>query len=561
MATVASGRLLERPRRIIVKRVRQALRKAREDGDWRSLARMYRFWLLFRPNDRAAWARLAQARGEIGKAGPAARAYERARDRGRDIAVDGDDFGKALHLAAIAKAAGRNDEAVERFDKLLRQRPSDPEPFKQLKALGHRERALSIARENEKSEPGKPGPNGHGGLAIFTIVSNNYMPQARALMEGVRRHYPGSALFVCLGDRALDRRVDAPHDTEILLAAEIGVPAFEHFAFRYGPTEFHTALKPFVFRYLLRERGFGQAIYFDPDILVFAPSEGVLAKLRTGASIVVTPHLSRPVASRPGPNELAILRAGVFNLGFLAANASEEALGFIDWWAERLQFDCRNEPHEGVFVDQKFMDLLPCYAPNFAVERSPGANLAYWNLVEHQLTARNGGFDVDGTPLEFFHFSGFQVSESRRLSKHSREYSAVAAGPLGDLLDLYRGLLLENGHEIANDIPLSFGASAEGSPIPWLARRFFRETYAWWPGDPFVNFREGILRPVPFADGKGSAPAFLAYLSESEGELRSIFNGPWRERHDKIARWLRSNANRLDLPRGFVDALVAALQA
>ncbi len=554
MAAMTFGKLFRRPRRVVVKRVRLALRTARERGDWRALARMYRLWLVFRPKDSAAWARLAQARRESGAPGAAARAWERAVGLAPPVSARSaaDHYAGRLHLAGMAKAAGNASEASDAFAALLRERPADPEPFAQLKALGHRERALVIVRELQGPGRSKPGPAGAGGLAIFTIASNNYMAQARVLIDGARAHYPGAKVFLCLADRALDPRLTPPDEAEILLSSEVGVPAFDRFAFRYGPTEFHTALKPFVLRYLLGERGFGQALYYDPDILVCAPSTSVLAKLATGASIVATPHLSRPMEGRAAPSDLAMLRAGVFNLGFLGAAATEEALGVLDWWANRLEFDCRNEPQEGVFVDQKFIDLLPIYAPSFAVERSPGANLAYWNLGEHRLEAQDGAYAVDGAPLEFFHFSGYGLDRPNRLTRHSQEYAAVEPGPLLDLMNLYRQRLLANGFETAKDIPLSYETFADGAPIPWLVRRFFRETYALWPGDPFVDFQQATLAP---AAGTG-IPAFLDYLREREGELRTICDEG--ARGARIGRWLRSNSERLGLSRDLGDRLLKA---
>jgi hypothetical protein len=80
--------------------------------------------------------------------------------------------------------------------------------------------------------------------------------------------------------------------------------------------EFNTALKPFMIRHLI-ESGFSIVLYFDPDIEVFAPLDVVIDPLRAGCSFILTPHICQPAEGDAFPDDIGIMRAGIYNLGFL----------------------------------------------------------------------------------------------------------------------------------------------------------------------------------------------------------------------------------------------------
>ncbi len=140
---------------------------------------------------------------------------------------------------------------------------------------------------------------------VFTISSNNYLGMTRVFAESYLEHHPGATVYVCLVD-TLDARV--PYDEfpfEIILAHELGIPAFRNFAFRYDILELNTAVKPFVIKYLRDEVGLDRVFYFDPDILV----HDRLTELEFALSehlAVLTPHLTKPLDNVCRPPERVI---------------------------------------------------------------------------------------------------------------------------------------------------------------------------------------------------------------------------------------------------------------
>src|SRR6185295_17846028 len=125
----------------------------------------------------------------------------------------------------------------------------------------------------------------------------------------------------------------------------------------YDVLELATAVKPWVLNRVLADDDV--ACYLDPDIEVFA-SMAPVEKLARRHGIVLTPH-----STTPFPRD-----------GLLPSD-----------------FD------HTVLIDE-------------------GYNVAYWNLYEREVKLGSDGYEVNGQPLRFFHYSGFDPLSPYRLSKY-----------------------------------------------------------------------------------------------------------------------------------------------
>jgi hypothetical protein len=301
---------------------------------------------------------------------------------------------------------------------------------------------------------------------IFTIVSRNYQAQAATLMESLAIAEPNARRIVVATDGPIPALEDR---AEVIDATAVHAP-YSAMSVYYDALELNTAVKPYVFRHLLAQPGVTSATYLDPDIYVFQPLDAVRKGLAQ-AQLVLTPHVTRPLLGDTMPNDQAMLRSGIYNLGFCSVRNEPKILDLMGWWADRCRFDCRVDLANGLFTDQKWMDLSPGFVDSVYIHREPDLNLAYWNLEGRALERVGREWQVDGQPLGFFHFSGFDPLRPEVLSKHQDRVRVQPDAPLAALLQDYAGAMLRNGHEQTRGIPYAHVRFPSGRLVTGAMRR------------------------------------------------------------------------------------------
>ena len=71
-----------------------------------------------------------------------------------------------------------------------------------------------------------------------------------------------------------------------------------------------------------------------------------MVELLDNNSIILTPHLTVPIEDNYRLNELDILLAGVYNLGFIAISQNPTTRNFLEWWQKRLYENCLMAPRQ-----------------------------------------------------------------------------------------------------------------------------------------------------------------------------------------------------------------------
>lgn len=507
---IAEGRRLPRQDQAGAYALVRAADEARDARDWATAALRYRAYLELQPEDAEGWIQLGHAENESRRPRAAREAYERAAELAPGMPE------AWLHAGHGRKLTGDLAGAREAYARVLELEPGHFDARRELRESGLPS-ALPRAMAPAPQE-GLPAPAA-GGLVFCTIASANYLARVLVLHDSALEHYPEARFVLCVADSELPADADLPSSLEVVAAADLGIADFTGFAFRYDQLEFCTALKPWLLRLLLARLGFGAAVYLDPDMLVLARAPQLLERLWRDASLVLTPHLRKPATGRFGPNDLSILRAGTFNLGFLGVAQRPEALQWLDWWAAHLAEHCLNRPEEGLFVDQRFMDLLPGFTAAAHIDRHPGLNLAYWNLPEHRLEQHGQFWSVDGEPVQVMHFSGFDPGDTTILSRHTALFRPIADPALRGLCEHYAALLAARGEARWRGVPYGYGRYASGAPIPALARRFFADRLAGSEADPFATVEIQMAETEP-----PGLPRALHYLWQSHRFARDAFD-------------------------------------
>ena len=183
----------------------------------------------------------------------------------------------------------------------------------------------------------------------------------------------------------------------------------EKWAFGNNIEEMCTAAKPWYVKQLFESGELSQVLFFDPDMVLFSPVDE-LESLFESESILLTPHLCKPEENLEAvlDNELCSLKHGVFNLGFFGIKNDDQGAAFVNWWAERLLFFCHADLSKGVWTDQKWINFAPVFFDRVKILKSGKYNLAPWNVGQREIKGTlDEGISVEGEPLAFFHFTGF----------------------------------------------------------------------------------------------------------------------------------------------------------
>jgi glycosyltransferase involved in cell wall biosynthesis/SAM-dependent methyltransferase len=374
-----------------------------------------------------------------------------------------------------------------------------------------------------------------------TIISRNYLAQARVLGESFCAYHPSgtfTTLILDPGNLALENE---PFRAFTLNQIGLDNRECERMAAIYDVMEMATAVKPWFMRTLLAESG-EPILYLDPDIQIFAPLDEFV-ELVQESSIVLTPHQIEPPDYDPeSVAESSVRLAGVFNLGFLGLAPGTD--DFLDWWSERLSRDCVIAPDRGIFVDQRWFDFVPAQFDHFVV-RDPTLNVAWWNLHERTFSSNGAGWLVEGRPLKFFHFSGYDPREPHVLSKFQGPKPRILLSEHAELAQIcaaYRRQLLDHGFDVAIAQPYGFDSLPSGLPYDSLMRRLYRlellraeECGDPEPPNPFTNpddFLDWLREPLDRAGQAGRISRYLQRLYAERPDLQERF---------RDVRWLAGN--------------------
>jgi len=387
------------------------------------------------------------------------------------------------------------------------------------------------------------------GDVVFTICARNYLAQAGVLGSTLSKHHPQLKLIVFILGEPTDGPAAPDHMVVISARDTMTREEWNHRRCFYDLLELSTSIKPACFRFLF-DRGARSAIYFDPDIQIFAPIDGLWAGGNADAEAILTPHVLSPLPDDSySPSDITIVQAGLYNLGFAALANTPRCRELLDWWHGKLHTMGRSDVHQGLFTDQKWMNFAPLLVEGTKVLRHPGCNVAYWNLHERIPRFAAGRWRVefrDGSnhDLVFFHFSGFDPAK-QELSRHENRFRRHPPGDTARLLVAYREALLAAGCESYSESRpvVSFARGAAWDDVcralyrqsvaagldlgnPLEGRAFLEWAAEREPGDHISRYIRCLMRlrsdlAAAFDDGRNTA-ALSAWLRTSGGSEHGI---------------------------------------
>jgi glycosyltransferase involved in cell wall biosynthesis len=380
-------------------------------------------------------------------------------------------------------------------------------------------------------------------MDICTIIAKNYVAQARVLARSFAEHHPGGRCFVLVIDEYDGYLDPAAEPFTIITPEQIDCPDFAEMALRYDVLELSTAVKPWLLRHLLAA-DVSVITYLDPDICVYSSLEH-LDELARAHGLVLTPHNTEPLPDDDKrPNQLDILLAGVYNLGYVSLAGSADTDKLLRWWQERLLNDCRVDPLNGYFVDQRWFDLAPGLVPDRAIVREPQYNAAYWNIHSRLLEHGDSGYTVNGEPLAFFHFSGFDPSRPDVLSRHQSRVTLERGSALARICGEYADIAMAAGYAETKRWPYTYRMLAAGGEFSARLRRLYEVAVERGEvkGSPFTPegcevFMRWLASPAPAAPP--GVNRLLAEMYGTREDLQSAFPDVAGADHPAFLRWAK----------------------
>ncbi|KVD77389.1 glycosyl transferase [Burkholderia sp. ABCPW 14] len=375
---------------------------------------------------------------------------------------------------------------------------------------------------------------------VFTSAALNYIPKVRLLFNSLRELHPEIELHLALSD-LLPEDVDLSNEPfdEVHPLSTLNIPDVKGWAFCHNIVELSTAIKPFLLQKLLEREDVGRVLYFDPDMVLFSRVDDLLDAL-DNANVILTPHQVEPETRLRAviDNEICSLKHGVYNLGFVGVSATDEGMRFAEWWKQRIYYFCRVDIPHGLFTDQRWIDLVPAFFSNVAIIRSPRHNVAPWNLTTREITGNfNDGFEVNGEPLGFYHFTGFDSGAHRIMAAVNGQSGSQA----GVLIDWYANVTEHLASDSLTQKRWAYGAYSNGEKIQPLHRLIYRERVDLQRAfaDPFDASNDGF-------HGWIQGQAKLEYpgvdggpLGESLLQLKQQLTAGFTLNHPESLQWRR----------------------
>lgn len=308
-------------------------------------------------------------------------------------------------------------------------------------------------------------------LVFFTSAALNYLPKVRRLVKSIHDYHPEANIVLALADLLPDPRPHLDAFDRVIDVTALKILNWRGWSFGHTIVELATAIKPFVLSQLLDESDDTRVIYLDPDTVLYDRLDDVLESLEY-ASIALTPHLVSPENDIQGilDNEMAALKHGVYNLGFIAVRSSQVGRAFADWWKTRCLHWCIDDIPNGLFTDQRWIDLVPALFPEVAILRTPRHNVAPWNIANRLLEYRDGRYWVGKEPLGFYHFTGLDSGAHDIMAARYGTKSKVVY----DLINDYKVFLKQASQDPLCSHSWAFANFSNGEPIPLAARRLYR---------------------------------------------------------------------------------------
>ncbi len=249
--------------------------------------------------------------------------------------------------------------------------------------------------------------------AFCTIITASHLDYALALHFSLLQFEAEAPFYVLITDELPEDKLDWAQLPQFKLLKLSSFNANEQAKaiiekYREAPDFMRWSLKSVLMLYLLEDLSFDEVVFLDCDLCFYEELSPIKQQL-SRASVLLSPHWrSRDPISDPANFRLNFTD-GMYNGGFVGA--SQAGIEALKWWRDACLYRCERTREEGLYVDQKYLDIMPAQFQGTQINHHRGCNVANWNLSENTRTkGENGEILIRGKwPIIFIHYSGSTV--------------------------------------------------------------------------------------------------------------------------------------------------------
>ncbi len=296
-------------------------------------------------------------------------------------------------------------------------------------------------------------------INFCTLFDSNYLHFGLTLHESLMQNCPKFHLYVFAFDKKCEdflRQKNLPNVTVISLQ-EFEDEKLLAVKPSRNKGEYCWTSTPSTIRYVLKNFKVEHCVYVDADLCFFGNPQILLDEMGD-KSVLVTPH-----NYADGYDQSAV--CGKYCVQFMFFRNNAQGLEVLEWWRERCLEWCFENPVDGKFGDQKYLDDWLVRFPQTHELRHEGGGVAPWNVSQYKIKD-NKIYKKDGAVFDliFYHFHGFALLDEARVKLTPKKY-LIKRDAVKNIYEKYLQQMKKNINEVAAVSGLV--AAAKAKKVKW----------------------------------------------------------------------------------------------
>lgn len=242
--------------------------------------------------------------------------------------------------------------------------------------------------------------------SFCTIITPDFFPFAKSLFYSLKKFDNNVTLHVLVVNDKKEIEINENifpgmklHSVHEIISEPVVATIVKKYGFKADSVRW--SMKPVFLLCLLKQ--YQQVIYLDCDIFFFE-NHNFLFKELENHSILLSPHWTAVDPFEDEVNFLMSFQIGMYNAGFIGA--SRKGISTLQWWAAACCYAIRKDDHNGLFDDQRYLDMVPIMDDQAKILRHRGCNLGSWNMNTCKRTPHGDRLLInDKYPIVFIHFN------------------------------------------------------------------------------------------------------------------------------------------------------------